>query len=488
MRMVIEIPVIAGDKKMYSKNIFITSSLIFLLTLTLNAQNYNDALRVSQNGLGSNARALGMGNSYISLSDDGSAAFFNPAGLGLVKKLEFMGGIDVTSFNNSTSFFNNLTSSSSSQTKLDNLSFSFPIPTLRGSLVFGLSYNTSKDLLGSLEFSGFNNGTNSKIQSLLDTDIPFDLYLTDDNNNTIINGRLNQSGNMLNAGSINQWTVTGAIEAYRNFFIGANLSVVSGNFSSDFDYYEDDTQNIYQGETAPGYPETTDFRTFYLKNLLKWDIEGWNAKIGFLYQLEKFARLGITIHFPKTYKIDEDFFVDGRSEFIGDIIYLDPDKYSDKVKYDIRTPYELSGGASVNLKGLIFSAQATFIDYTEMEFSNGEGISETYFADQNKRIKSLMRQVINLNAGAEYTFPEIGFRVRGGFILQPSAFKNDPSDFDRKYITAGIGFLSDGVIGIDIAYAYGWWKDIGDNYDSNVSRTFQDITYHKVMLTTSYRF
>jgi long-subunit fatty acid transport protein len=362
------------------------------------------------------------------------------------------------------------------------------VPTLRGSLVFGLAYNTTKDFVGSLEFSGFNNGSNSKIQSLLDTDIPYDLYLTDDNGNTIINGRLNQSGNMLNSGSLNQWTLTGAIEAYKNLFIGANISVVSGSFNSDFDYYEDDTQNIYQGETAPGYPSTTDFRTFYLKNLLKWDIEGWNAKLGFLYQLPKLARIGLTIQFPKVYKINEDFNVEGKSEFAGASVTLDPEKYSDKVKYDITTPYEISGGASVNLKGLIISGQATYIDYKEMEFSNGEGISPTYFSDQNKRIKNLMRPVVNYNLGAEYTFSDLGFRVRGGFILQPSAFKNDPSDFDKKFITAGLGFLSDGVIGIDIAYAYGWWKDFGDNYDSNVSRTYQDITYHKVMLTTSYRF
>ncbi|MFN3695003.1 MAG: S41 family peptidase, partial [Ignavibacterium sp.] len=327
--------------------------LIIIISSVTFSQNYNDALRVSIPGLGSNARALGMGNSYISLSDDGSASFFNPAGLGLVKKLEFMGGIDITSFNNSTRFFNQTTESNSSQTKLDNISLTFPIPTLRGSLVFGLSYNTTKDFVGSLEFSGFNNGSNSKIQSLLDTDIPFDLYLTDDNGNTIINGRLNQSGNMLNSGSLNQWTLTGAIEAYKNLFIGANISVVSGSFTSDFDYYEDDTQNIYQGETAPGYPSTTDFRTFYLKNLLKWDIEGWNAKVGFLYQLPKFARLGLTVQFPKVYKINEDFNVEGKSEFANASVTLDTDKYSDKVKYDITSPYEIAGGISVNLKGLI---------------------------------------------------------------------------------------------------------------------------------------
>jgi hypothetical protein len=51
------------------------------------AQNYNDALRLSDIGLGFNARALGMGNASIGLSDDFSAVSINPAGLGLVKRM-----------------------------------------------------------------------------------------------------------------------------------------------------------------------------------------------------------------------------------------------------------------------------------------------------------------------------------------------------------------------------------------------------------------
>ncbi len=452
------------------------------------AQNFNDALRVGVPGLGMNARALGMGNSYLALSDDGSASFFNPAGLGLVKRLEFMGGLDISSFNNITTFFGNQTKSNASQTLLNNASFAFPIPTVRGSLVFGLAYNSQKDLIGSNQFDGFNPGTNSKIQSLLDTDIPYDLFLTDDDGNTIINGRLNQSGNMLNSGSINSWTLTGAIEVYKNLFVGANLSILSGNYSSDFDYYEDDSKNNYQGITAPGYTKTTDFRSFYLKNLLKWDLEGWNAKIGFLYQFNNFGRFGATIQFPKLFTIKEKFIVEGSSEFANWSTSLDSEDYSDEVKYNIRTPFEVSGGFSVNLQGLILSGQLNYINYTELEFTDAEGLTPTYISDQNKRIKSLLRQTINYNLGAEYTIPNIGLRIRGGYIFQKSPFENDDSEFDKKYFTGGIGFLADGVIGIDLGYAYGWWKDIGDNYGSNLSRTFQDIKYHKFIITTTYRF
>ena len=473
---------------MFKHIMILFSAVIFISITTTHAQNYNDALRLGFPGLGSNARALGMGNAFNSLSDDASASYFNPAGFALLKKMELSGGLSFTNFNNNTTFFGNQTEDNTTNTSLNRISFALPFPTYQGSLVFGLSYHNSKDLSGIIKFDGYNSGSNSKIQSLLDTNVPYDLFLTDDNYNTIINGNLNQSGNILNSGGIDNWTFSGAIEVQKNFFVGGNLTVKNGSFESNSDYYEDDTKNIYQGETAAGEPQTTDFRTFYFNNTLKWDIGGWDAKLGFLYQYEDVARFGATIQFPKTYTIDEEFLVDGWSEFANEKYFLDTDYYSDKVSYDIITPFELTGAAAVNFKGLIVSAEATLIDYSQLEFDNLEGLTSSYIADANKEIKSILTSALNYNVGLEYTVPTIGLRIRGGFMNQPSAFKDDDSDFDHKYLTGGLGFLANGTIGIDVAYAYGWWKDIGDNYESNVSRTFQDVKYHTVMLTTTYRF
>ncbi|MEJ2615396.1 MAG: hypothetical protein P8Z35_10580, partial [Ignavibacteriaceae bacterium] len=138
-------------------------ALLFLSSSFVYSQGIPDALRLGQNGLGANARALGMGNAYIGLSDDASAAFYNPAGFGLLKRLEFSGGIDYSTFSNDATFFNNTTNYSSSETRLDRLSFAFPFPTVRGSLVFGISYHNTKDLTGALKFDGFNSGNNSLI-------------------------------------------------------------------------------------------------------------------------------------------------------------------------------------------------------------------------------------------------------------------------------------------------------------------------------------
>lgn len=460
-----------------------------LLSTYISAQNYNDAIRLGFPGLGSNARALGMGNAFNALSDDASASFFNPAGFGLLKKMEFSGGLSFTNYDNTTTFFENQTQDNTTNTSLNRISFALPFPTFQGSLVFGLSYHNSKDLSSIVKFDGFNRGTNSKIQSLLGTEIPYDLFLTDENFNTIINGNLNQSGDILNSGGIDNWTLSGAIEVQKNFFVGGNLTVINGSFESVNDFYEDDTGNFYQGETAAGEPQTTDFKTFYFNNTLKWDLGGWNAKLGFLYQFEDMARFGATVQFPKTFTVNEEFLVNGSSEFgTGQFYELDSEYYSDEVAYDIVTPFELTGAFAINLKGIILSAEATFIDYSQLKFENPEGLSSSYISDVNKEIKDILTTAINYNLGAEYTIPAIGLRIRGGFINQPSPFDGDDSDYARKFLTAGLGYLANGTVGIDVAYAYGWWKDLGDNYGSGLSRTFQDVKVHNIMLTTTYRF
>ena len=148
---------------------------IFLFSYNSYSQGIPDVLRLGEPGLGIGARALGMGNSFIALSDDASAMFFNPAGLGLMNKIEVSGGLNYDRTENNTTFFNSITNEKDNSTKFNRFSIVIPYPTFKGSLVFGVAFHSVKNFNKSLSFDGFNNGTNSMIQNLLDTDIPFDL-------------------------------------------------------------------------------------------------------------------------------------------------------------------------------------------------------------------------------------------------------------------------------------------------------------------------
>ena len=93
---------------MYYRKLYLLIFGFISLNICL-AQDFNDALRLSMPGLGSSARALGMGNSYIAQSDEFSGVYFNPAGLGLMRNFEFSGSLDRNGISNSVNFFNNNT-------------------------------------------------------------------------------------------------------------------------------------------------------------------------------------------------------------------------------------------------------------------------------------------------------------------------------------------------------------------------------------------
>jgi len=464
--------------------------ILFVLAVTTNySQTINDALRLAFPGIGSSARALGMGNAYNALSYDYSGSLFNPAGLGTASRFEFSGSILYNSYDNSTDFFGNKSNYSNSTTNLSQAGFVFPMPTRRGSLVFSLGFNQSKDFNSALKFNGFNGGSTSMIQSLLGKpDISYQLYLTDTTGTqTPINGKLNQSGDVLEEGKINNWALAGAVEVAKGVFFGASLNIIAGSYKSDRRYYEDDTQNIYNEtiQTDPSQPFTADFQTFYFNDVLDWDISGWDLKVGFLYKMPNFLKLGATVKFPTQYTIKEKYYVEAKSEFgDGTIVNIDP--INDQYEYDITTPYEFTGAVAYDILDLTLSAEATFIDYTQMEF--GDGLSPGLVSDNNRAITDTYKEVLNYNLGFEYRLPYPYIAIRGGYIMQPSAYKDDPSDFNRKYITAGLGFMPNKTLSLDFAYAHGWWKNIGDNYGFADSRTYQDITSDNFILTMRYLF
>jgi long-subunit fatty acid transport protein len=78
-------------------------------------------------------------------------------------------------------------------------------------------------------------------------------------------------------------------------------------------------------------------------------------------------------------------------------------------------------------------------------------------------------------------------QLRGGFAYMRSPYQGDPSNFDKKYITAGAGFLVADAIAIDLAFVHGFWKNYSVNYDAT-STVYQDITTNNVIGTVSYRF
>ena len=470
--------------------------LSIFFSVNVYSQNFNDALRLSEPGIISGARSLAMGNAYVALSDDFSASLFNPAGFGLIKNMELVGGLNYNSFNNNTTFFNQRTSLSNDVKKFSQVGVVLPFPTIQGSFVVALGYNQVKDFNKVLGFSGYNGGNNSYIQDLTsyNDDMAFKLALSYPiydankkylNDVTLINGRLNQRGNVLQDGGLNSWSLSGALEIQQDLFVGATFNIYSGTFNKTRDYYEEDLNNVYPSSVLldPSEPGSADFKSFNYRDIIDWNISGVGLKIGALLKIEDNINLGATIKLPTKFTIKETYSLSSMSLFgTGDrFSYVPPEE---RLEYEISSPAEFSAGAAYFKNNLTLSGDLTMIDYSKMKFESGLDKSAT--STKNADITYLMRSVLNLNGGFEYTLRNSRIALRGGFMLMPSPFKDDSSDFDKKYITAGIGYNFSKQSSINFAYVYGWWNDIGDNYGSNISRTFQDVIFQNFV--TSVRF
>jgi long-subunit fatty acid transport protein len=435
-----------------------------------------------------------MGNSYTAVSDDYSAVHFNPAGLGLIKRMELSSSMNYNSLENNVDFFNNSTDYSNSSTNLSQIGFVFPFPVIRGSLVFAFGYDRYKNFNGAVEFNGYNSGDNSMIQFLTAQNdfIPYELGLSyrpqnSSNDITEIDGDLNQSGSILEDGGLNKWSLAGAVEVSKNVFVGLTLNILTGSYKSNREYYEDDTRNVYGANDLidPNDQRTADFQTFYLNDIVDWDLSGYDLKLGLLYKLNKNVNVGATIKFPSQYTVKENYFVDAYSEFGNASFALDP-PYDEDIEYDISTPFVFSGGASFKVANLMLSLGVDFTDYTQMEYTDGLDAGKR--SQNNRDIKEEYRAVAKYNVGFEYLVPMIDVSLRGGFMMNPSPFKDDPSQYDKKYITGGIGFMAQETLSLDIAYVYGWWENFGDNYGSGLSRFQEEITMQNFIFGVNYRF
>lgn len=474
-----------------------------ILTTTglLKAQYAEDALRFSTFNLGVGARSTGMGNAAVGLADDFSGLFTNPAGLTSLRSFEFSVGLSNIGYNNDATFFGNINNATDRGTNLNNLGLVYPIPTKRGSLTFAFGFARVSNYSTAASFKGFNPKSSivesltpdvnlfgmpeADRKNLLENNIPFQIYLADS-----VRGRLypnvtdsvQQDGTVREGGGLNNWSLGGAIEIGRGLSLGVGINLLSGSYTYDRLYVESDAKNVYH------YAAPFDFDRFRYESTVNSDISGYNVLIGFMYRKQGRFKLGLSVRTPTYYEISENFSDVGNSWFDnGDHFEL---RKPGSTKYNIKTPVVLSGGASVQVADwLLLAGDAEFTDWTQMEFTN----DNPDLVDENRVIRDVFRSTTNLRGGAEFALFDLGLRLRGGVVYNPSPYKNDPSEYDQLYYTAGLGVSVEDNVFLNASLAFGKWKTFRDNYylsglATPPSRTDESVNTNSFNVTLSYRF
>jgi hypothetical protein len=497
-----------AENSTLKKNIFALIVVLSQLNFTplLNAQDYfrpnmGDALRVSISGQIYDARTLSMGNSNSVFNDTYTATLLNPATLGLARKFTVNTSVGANLYNNEAFFISDSLLSQRTETVLYQLGLVIPLTSDSASNNFAISlgYNRSKDFNRILKFSGFNSTNTSLIQDLTSVNsyLPRELLLSypefDPGSNeylgdrTIFNGNLNQEGYVLEEGGINHWSFGVAGELAYNIFFGASFNYNVGSYLRDGEFTESDSRDTYADSirTIGNNPLTAGFQSFYINDIKDWVFNGYDLRIGVLYKFFNFIGIGGSVKTPSVISITENHYFKGKSQFATEY-FAEVDTVIEN-KFTIQSPYEFSVAADVNLWIITGTAEVTYIDYTQMKFSGDLPVPEQ--SALNKKIIDTYTQTLNLKIGAEFRLPFTGLSARVGGMYIPYPVADSPTEFDRKFLTAGLGIRSgEGAMEFNIAYVYGFWDHVAEDYGSSIQSIRQSIISQNILASLSLRF
>jgi hypothetical protein len=490
--------------------------IFFLTFLDVFAQTPEDALRLGLSGYGVSARSMSMGNAMTGLAQGFDAAFFNPAGLAQSRQSEVTGGLNFLGYNNDATYYGTGTTSSSSQTDLSDLGLVYPFPTTRGSFVIALGYNRYNDFNTALGVNGFNPNS-SIIPTLFNNnasyDVPFQVGLDDEVYDSVTNTvtvtrmvvqrNVQQTGIKYESGGMNNWSVSGAMDAAENFSLGLTLNLISGSYNSSQSFTETDPAGRFADSTLSTLPGAVGFGSFLYTLNDKQDISGWNAKMGFLYRFldnsgDIVGRFGLTITFPSFISITDNFSDAATATFLTGTSYSYPTSgtsTSTSNTYDVTTPFKFSVGGSGGTRQLTLSGEIEYTDWTQMEFSNSN--LTAYFPDfisgLNNSIKTDFRQTLDLRGGVEVALADPQYSsfvpfVRAGFSFLPSPYKGDGVQQAQKLASGGVGFRIQNSIDLDLGYQYGWWNYSHHQVYDAYSIPSEQITNTNFMFTFKYNF
>jgi len=448
----------------------------------LQAQFASDAVRIAQDETGVGSRAEAMGGAYVGLANDYSALYWNPAGLASLKKSQFYGEVTHLNFQNEVSFASQLTDNSQSYTRLRSLGFALPLPVRRGSFVIGFGYNRVKDFdetFGSRGTTSESNGLEIELDGT-----PFDFT----------GQEVDQFEQIDEEGGLDQWSLGFGMKVSPNASIGVTANVITGTSDYSSTFLQEDVNNNFANRIVfvndPPPNDTTDFASYQLDRALQTDYTALSLKVGGMVKLAPGLKLGGAIGLPTTYTVNE-------ISAGGDIILYDDD-VEDAVdfdvtefEYDVKTPFYFDAGASFSNRQLTFSGALRYRDWSQTRFevdgfelANSDRVA---LEQENDIIRENYRATTEVHFGGEIKAPRGRSAVRVGYSLIPDPRKDMPDEFNKQFITLGLGFAVDRNVRMDLTYKRGEWEQ--ESLGELSSETaFEKIQTNKFSVGLTYNF
>lgn len=473
----------------------------------IQAQNEVDALRYSWTSFGGTSRYSSMGGAFSALGGDPSVAATNPGGLAIFRKTDFSlstGG----NFRRTTSdFYQSSNNDSKFNLYLSNASVIFTFPRkkredetgwISGNLGFG--YNRTTDFNQRINISAMNpnssltklyldqaNNTSGGIgPSALNNLFPFDAglafgtYLIDTiaNDSTkyfsqIPNGGVRQVKSILTRGGIGETFISLSGNYAHRLYLGASIGISNVNYYERSEHSETDSQDtiLY-------------FKTFKLNQSLTTYGSGYNIKLGFIYRLADWVRIGGSIHSPTLYTLTDNYSSKLSADYDNATTFT-KESPDGEFTYSLATPFRAIGslGFIIQKQGLITAE----IDYSDYSLASLYANSES-FSTANSAIDKKYRSVVNFRAGAEYKINAFALRAGVGYYPSPYS-KGVNTDAHRLNLSAGFGIRENNYY-VDFAFIRTSYKELYYLYNPvyNLSPVTNRSVSGMLQATVGYSF
>jgi long-subunit fatty acid transport protein len=453
------------------KNTALLTVLFCLLITTIKAQNFSDALRYSQLDRIGTARSLGVGQANTSIPTNFDVLSTNPAGLAVFRKSEFQISPALTFFSSETNLANGNTNQIEKEEKttfqlpsLGFISVSKPLDKHWKQVNFALGINRLANFNRNIEFSGDQAGSISHdfVERSIgyhpdDLDAfaagpAYDAYVTawDEDNDDYytdldLEEVISKYQSIKEKGGIDELSIGVAGNLDEQLLLGLSLGIPFIHYERESTYTEMADHSI--------------FRRLDVEEELEVVGAGINIKGGLTLRIDRKLHIGLAIHSPSWYSIEEDF----ESEVIYDYKYEgNEDIFPEagpksglsplgEFEYSLRTPWRAMGGLGLIVgKAGFISADVEYVDYKSAKFNFDDPVDRELERDLNRDIDDNLRAAISLRFGGEVALEQI--RLRAGLGYGQSALEEDEG-FTDKSIHAGIGYRANKFY-LDMGYRY----------------------------------
>jgi hypothetical protein len=487
----------------------ILSTAIVSLSLSLCAQIPEDVIKYSWQPVNGTARVAAVGGAMGSLGGDISATFVNPAGIGFYKTSDFVISPGLSILKNKSNFrdtkakdnedhFNLGTSGivggwggsgkwtskaiSLAVTRTANFKNSIYYTGQNDFSSFAEQYaaeaaSSGHDIGNLFTFNDVSLGTRmANVIYVIDTAtlpgrsspdvISTAMY------NQLKNGGaflVNQSHLIETRGGITEIALAFAANRNDKFYIGGSFGLPIVKYSKHSVLTEKDVS------TSP----TNFFNFVTLDENFTTKGVGINAKLGIIAKPVEYIRLGLAIHTPTWYSLEDSY--EGLMSADLEEYRKTPAVYTSdskeftngapaKYKYELMTPWKFLVSGSYVLreiedvtkqKGFI-TADVEYVTYPSNKFRNAEDYDDNGLYDAvNGAIKDYYKGAFNFRLGGELKFTTVMARL--GFSYYGDPYKDKELKGNRMFISGGLGYRHAGMF-IDLTYVHSLQKDVNFPY------------------------